>query len=71
MAEFNSPSIWRRSSRCDTDNCVEVAFSTDRRRVYLRNSRDPERHLEISAAAWHTFCSGVTTGELAQETGAG
>jgi uncharacterized protein DUF397 len=72
MAEFNLPQRWRKSSRCDTSACVEIAFSAERDRVYLRNSADPGVHLELSAGAWHAFRLAAAAGELDQPaTGAG
>jgi hypothetical protein len=72
MAEVEPHQNWRRSRRCDTAHCVEIAFTRDGRRVYLRNSRDPEVHLELGAEAWRAFCAAVAGGELDQPaTGAG
>jgi Domain of unknown function (DUF397) len=72
MAELNSPQIWRRSSRCDTKDCLELAVGPQRDRVYLRNSRDPEVQLEVGAEAWRAFCAAIAAGELDQPaTGAG
>jgi hypothetical protein len=72
MAELNSPKNWRRSSRCDTNHCLEVAVGPQWDRVYLRNSRDPQVHLAVSAAAWRAFCAAAAAGELDQPaTGAG
>lgn len=47
---------WRRSSRSSPngDNCVEVA--TDRARVFVRDSKDPNAGmLTVSPAEWRTF----------------
>lgn len=72
MTELNSPQIWRRSSRCDTSHCLEVAVGPRPDRVHLRNSRQPQVRLEISAAAWRAFCAAVAAGELDQPaTGVG
>jgi hypothetical protein len=72
MAEREARQIWRRSRRCDTAHCVEVAFDPDRDRVYLRNSDDPEIHLALSAESWRAFCAALAAGELDQPaTGAG
>jgi hypothetical protein len=70
MAEVNSPLLWRRSRRCDTKDCVEVAVDPRRDRVYLRNSRDPQVRLELSAEAWRTFCAAAAAGELDQPAAA-
>jgi Domain of unknown function (DUF397) len=66
MAEMNSPQAWQRSGRCENASCVEVAFSADRDRVYLRNSREPAVHVEVSANAWRTFRAAVAAGEFDQ-----
>jgi hypothetical protein len=72
MAELNLPKLWRKSSRCDTSTCVEIAFSPERERIYLRSSRNLEIHLEFSAEAWRAFCAAAAAGELDQPaTGAG
>lgn len=72
MAELNSPQQWRKSSRCDTASCVELAFSPAGDLVYLRSSRDPQIYLAFSAVAWRAFCAAVAAGELDQPaTGAG
>jgi hypothetical protein len=66
MAERNSSRDWRRSRRCDTAHCVEIAFAREGDRVYLRDSRDPEIHLEFDAEAWRAFCAAAAAGELDQ-----
>lgn len=72
MTQFSSPPQWRKSTRCDTATCVEIRFSPARDRVWLRSSRRPAVHLELSAAAWRTFRAAVAAGELDQPaTGAG
>jgi Domain of unknown function (DUF397) len=45
---------WRRSSHCDTNSCVDVAFLGDR--VAVRDSKDENGSvLVFSLAAWTTF----------------
>jgi hypothetical protein len=45
---------WRRSARCDSGTCVEVA--TDADRVYLRNGGDPDGLvLSFDRAVWEDF----------------
>jgi len=66
MAELNSTESWRRSSRCDTKDCVEIAVDSGRDVVYLRNSREPGVHLEFCGVAWRAFCAAVAAGELDQ-----
>lgn len=53
---------WRKSTRCETAACVEVA--TDGPRVGLRNSNSPESELQLDAATWRQFIDGVRAGEF-------
>ncbi len=69
MAELNSQG-WCRSRRCDTKDCVEVAFDPDRDRVYLRNSSAPGQYLELSLQAWRAFRQAIIAGELDRPSGA-
>jgi hypothetical protein len=51
---------WRKPSRsgANGDNCVEVA--TDRDRVLVRDSKDPDGPvLAVTAAEWRGFVSGL------------
>lgn len=53
---------FRRSSRCESANCVEVA--TDGNGAVMRNSTAPENRLAFDAATWRHFIAGVATGEF-------
>lgn len=55
-------SAWRKSARCETAACVEVA--TDGPVVGLRNSTKPEVHLAVDPMAWRQFIDGVRGGEF-------
>jgi Domain of unknown function (DUF397) len=45
---------WRRSTRCDSGSCVEVAVTEDR--VLLRDSREPDGpRLSVSRTEWLEF----------------
>jgi hypothetical protein len=45
---------WRRSTRCEHANCVEVASSGGS--VYVRDSKDPDGPtLRFEKIAWSTF----------------
>lgn len=45
---------WRRSSRCDTQTCVEVR--SDGERVFIRDSARPDGPvLSVSTAGWRAF----------------
>jgi Domain of unknown function (DUF397) len=52
---------WRRSSRCETGGCVEVARIDGM--VAIRDSKDPAM-LIFSPAEWSAFVAGVRDGEF-------
>ena len=62
MEETNVPA-WRRSSRCASTTCVEVAKVDD---LYLvRDSKNPDATaLEFTEAEWEAFVEGVAAGEF-------
>ncbi|WP_027344757.1 DUF397 domain-containing protein [Hamadaea tsunoensis] len=60
MAEKNS--LWKKSSRCDTSACVEVAEIDDA--VGVRQSEDGDHVLIVSREAWRDFAAGVKDGEF-------
>jgi hypothetical protein len=68
MCEERHKTVWRRSSRCSNNACVEVAkVSADRpvREIRVRDSKDPRGpELAFGAAAWKTFIEGVKNGDL-------
>ncbi|MFY1633495.1 DUF397 domain-containing protein [Solwaraspora sp. WMMB335] len=49
---------WRKSRRCEATTCVEVAAIG--RAVGVRNSTEPDVHLEFSAPAWTAFVARLT-----------
>jgi hypothetical protein len=52
---------WRRSSRCESHNCVEVALV--RGGVLVRDSGAPDGPVvEVDGAAWRAFCTGLRAG---------
>jgi Domain of unknown function (DUF397) len=54
---------WRKSSRCGSDGCVEVAISNNR--VFVRNSKDRgSTHLVFEAAEWRAFLAGAQNHEF-------
>jgi len=59
-----SPMAWRRSSRCATQSCVEVADLPDG--VAIRDSKSPGTSpiLVFTADEWESFISGVKAGEF-------
>jgi hypothetical protein len=60
-----SPSLdWRKSTRCDSGTCVEVALTVDRH-VAMRNSTDPDGPvLTFSTDAWSAFIKDIQGGEF-------
>jgi Domain of unknown function (DUF397) len=54
---------WRKSSRCEANNCVEVALGGHRAGV--RNNALPYDQLSFSAPAWRSFIDAVCAGEFA------
>lgn len=62
MGQNGAPSTatWRRSSRCDSHHCVEVALRPDSAAV--RDSVLPAQPLIFSAAQWRRFVAALRTG---------
>ncbi|GIE81193.1 hypothetical protein Aph02nite_71430 [Actinoplanes philippinensis] len=62
MEETNVPA-WRKSSRCGTSTCVEVAKVEDQ--YLIRDSKNPEAPaLSFTQAEWDAFVEGVAAGEF-------
>jgi hypothetical protein len=62
MEEKNVPA-WRKSSRCGTSTCVEVARVDDQ--YLIRDSKNPEAPaLSFTQAEWDAFVEGVAAGEF-------
>jgi hypothetical protein len=51
---------WRKSARCEAQNCVEVAQSGDSTAV--RSSALPAERLAFAGPAWQAFVDGVRAG---------
>lgn len=63
MADLGTgPSMWRKSTRCESHACVEVARSNDQ--AAIRNSDLPDEHLSFDGRAWGAFIAGVRRGEF-------
>ncbi|GAA4434979.1 DUF397 domain-containing protein [Phytohabitans houttuyneae] len=54
--------VWRKSARCETHNCVEVAKRTGE--VAIRNSAVPDAQLAFDRPVWAAFISGVRAGQF-------
>lgn len=52
---------FRKSVRCDTGSCVEVAIGDE---VKVRNSTKPDRTVVFTKEEWQTFVQGVRSGEF-------
>ena len=62
MTDIVTPN-WRKSSRCGTNTCVEVAKLDDV--VLVRDSKNPEAAaLSFTPDEWTAFVDGVTAGEF-------
>ena len=58
-----SPIVWRRSSRCSSGACVEVAMAGDT--VYIRDSKQEDGPtLQFDASEWEAFRLGVIAGDF-------
>ncbi|GAA1586549.1 DUF397 domain-containing protein [Actinoplanes couchii] len=62
MEQMNVPA-WRKSSRCGTSTCVEVAKVEDQ--YLIRDSKNPEvAALSFTKDEWDAFVQGVAAGEF-------
>lgn len=60
MTAPETPGAWRKSSySANTDNCVEVARGAQTR---IRDSKYPERRLNVAAPTWRAFLRTVKDG---------
>ncbi len=54
---------WRKSSRCESHTCLEVAEAPGGR-MAVRNSTRPQLSLSFEGPAWQAFVSTVRSGDL-------
>jgi len=57
-----SAAVWRRSTKCESGTCVEVAGLDNT--VGMRNSTMPEIAIEFALESWRDFVAGVRAGEF-------
>ena len=58
-----SAAAWRKSSYCNANGCVEVAFADDL--IAVRDSKHPDGSaLIFSLAEWRAFVRGTRNGEF-------
>jgi hypothetical protein len=52
--------VWRKSTKCDTGLCVEVAIDRDEF-ILVRDGKQPAgaAHLAFDPAAWSAFTAGI------------
>ncbi len=63
MSELDEAPLWRRSRRCDSGACIEVARLGGG--FAVRDSKSPEGpRLMFNASAWGSFLAGVQAGEF-------
>jgi Domain of unknown function (DUF397) len=64
MIEIDSPRVWRKALRCDSANCVEVAFVNGL--VAVRDSKQPDEapFLTFTSEEWGAFVDGVRSGDF-------
>ncbi|MEU8006469.1 DUF397 domain-containing protein [Catellatospora sp. NPDC049111] len=54
---------WRKSKRCDTTACIEVAMIDSN--IALRDSKNPEGPvLQFTREEWDAFVAGVEAGDF-------
>ena len=57
-----SVGVWRKPSRCDLGECVEVR--QDGALVMMRESARPDAIIYIEAGSWHAFSDAIRAGEF-------
>jgi hypothetical protein len=63
MIKANEANHWRRSRRCASGACVEVAQVEDR--YLIRDSKNPDgAPLDFDREAWEDFLAGVKSDEF-------
>jgi hypothetical protein len=61
--DASSPLVWRRSIRCDSGACVEVAFGGGG--VAMRDSKESDGPiLTFTRGGWASFVAGVRAGDF-------
>jgi hypothetical protein len=62
--ETNQEPTWRKSTRCGSSSCVEVA-KIDDDSYLVRDSKNPDQAtLTFTAAEWSAFVAGVQAGDF-------
>jgi hypothetical protein len=58
----SAPLPWRKSSRCDSGSCVEVARRDTG--VAVRNNTQPDLHLTFDGTSWRGLLQDLRDGQL-------
>jgi hypothetical protein len=59
----HSGSLWRRSTRCEFNHCVEV--SLDAAQVFVRDAKNlTQPVLVLSHSSWRAFCADLRAGRF-------
>ena len=56
------PMRWRSSAACASSGCVQAATTSEG--VALRDSKSPDKQVEVSRQDWADFVAGVKAGEF-------
>jgi hypothetical protein len=64
LSQHESVAAWRKSSRCDSNHCVEVAHRDNG--VAVRDNTRPETHLSFDNRSWHGLVRAIRSGELSR-----
>lgn len=55
---------WKRSSRCDIGDCVEIQIDKEFGEVQVRDSKNPKVFMAFSTEEWQAFIAGAKDGEF-------
>jgi hypothetical protein len=58
----NSAAGWRKSSRCETNTCLEISHSNGL--LWLRNSTRPGITVSCTAVEWESFRDALIRGDF-------
>lgn len=64
MTQPTSDLNWKRSSRCDTGACVEVAHGPYMGEVLIRTTNRPGRAIVLTPDEWDVFKAGIRDGDF-------
>lgn len=53
---------WRKSRRCESSQCLEVAVTVAG--VAVRNNSRPDTHVRVDRGSWHELLAGVRSGHF-------